>query len=127
MKQTVQEAAKEARMASAETLTALGTHTSLDDFTGLSYDEIAESAFIKGAEWQEKQMAWISVNDKMPEDGHIIDDLTVYSHTKNVIVLYNNGCIGKGKRIYVNEIKKKGWQWSCLKGEDITHWMYLPD
>lgn len=45
---------------------------------------------------------------------------------KNVIVLYKNGCIGKGKRIYVNEINKKGWQWSCLKGEDITHWMYFP-
>ena len=76
--------------------------------------------FKAGAEWQSRQMAWISVNDKLPEDGHIIDDLTIYSHTKNVIVLYKNGCIGKGKRIYVNEINKKGWQWSCLKGEDIT-------
>lgn len=33
MKQTVEEAAKEARMTSAETLTTYGTHTSLDDFT----------------------------------------------------------------------------------------------
>lgn len=32
MKQTVEEAAKEARMTSAETLTTYGTHTSLDDF-----------------------------------------------------------------------------------------------
>lgn len=47
MKQTVEEAAKEARMTSAETLTTYGTHTSLDDFTYLSHDEIAESAFIK--------------------------------------------------------------------------------
>lgn len=86
-----------------------------------------EDAFIAGAEWQSRQMAWISVNDKLPEYGHIIDDLTIYSHTKNVIVLYKNGCIGKGKRIYVNEINKKSWQWSCLKGEDITHWMYFPD
>lgn len=83
--------------------------------------------FKAGAEWQSRQMAWISVNDKLPEYGHIIDDLTIYSHTKNVIVLYKNGCIGKGNRIYVNEINKKGWQWSCLKGEDITHWMYFPD
>lgn len=83
--------------------------------------------FIAGAEWQSRQMAWVSVNDKMPEEGHDIDSNTIYSHTKNVIVLYKNGCIGKGKRIYVNEINKKGWQWSCLKGEDITHWMYLPD
>ena len=98
-----------------------------DIWTGKGMASDLQKAFIAGAEWQAKQMAWISVNDKMPEDGHIIDDLTVYSHTKNVIVLYNNGCIGKGKRIYVNEIKKKGWQWSCLKGEDITHWMYLPN
>lgn len=35
-KQTVKEAAIEARMASAETLTTYGTHTSLDDFEYLS-------------------------------------------------------------------------------------------
>lgn len=64
MKQTVEEAAKEARMASAETLTTYGTHTSLDDFTYLSHDEIAEAAFIKGADWQAKQSPWISVEDK---------------------------------------------------------------
>lgn len=77
MKKTVQEAAKEARMASAETLTALGTHTSLDDFTGLSYDEIAESAFIKGAEWKEMQSLWISIEDELPNDNQkiiILDD-----------------------------------------------------
>ena len=87
----------------------------------------ALSMFRAGADWQSKQMAWVSVNDKMPEEGHVIDSNTIYSHTKNVIVLYKNGCIGKGKRIYVNEINKKGWQWSCLKGEDITQWMYCPE
>ena len=80
-------------------------------------------AFKAGADWQSKQMAWVSVNDKMPEEGHD----TIYSHTKNVIVLYKNGCIGKGRRIFTNGTNKKGWQWSCLRGEDITHWMYLPD
>ena len=127
MELTVKEAAKEARIASAESLTPYGMHQSLDDFKGLLYDEIVESAFIKGAEWQAKRMAWISVDDKMPEDGHIIDDSTIYSHTKDVIVLYKNGYTGKGKRIFVNGINTKGWQWSCLKGEDITHWMYFPD
>ena len=67
MKQTVEEAAKEARMASAETLTTYGTHTSLDDFTYLSHDEIAEAAFIKGAEWQAKQSPWISVKERPPK------------------------------------------------------------
>lgn len=67
MKQTVEEAAKEARMASAETLTTYSTHTSLDDFTYLSHDEIAEAAFIKGAEWQSRQAPWISVEERLPE------------------------------------------------------------
>lgn len=80
--------------------------------------------FKAGAEWQAKQMAWINVNDKMPEDGIKVDERTILAHTKNVIVLYKNGCVGKGKRIYIDN--KKGWQWSCLKGEDITHWMYYP-
>lgn len=68
MKQTVEEAAKEARMTSAETLTTYSTHKSLDDFTYLSHDEIAESAFIKGAEWQAKQSPWISVKERLPKD-----------------------------------------------------------
>ena len=67
MKQTVEEAAKEARMASAETLITYGTYTSLDDFTYLSHDEIAEAAFIKGAEWQAKQSPWISVKERPPK------------------------------------------------------------
>lgn len=49
MKQTVEEAAKKARMASAETLTTYA-HRSLDDFTYLSHDEIAAAAIpIAGA------------------------------------------------------------------------------
>jgi hypothetical protein len=68
-KQTVEEAAIEARMASAETLTTYGTHTSLDDFEYLSHDEIAEAAFVKGAEWQSKQPPWISVKERLPEEG----------------------------------------------------------
>lgn len=69
---TVEEAAKEARMASAETLTTYGTHTSLDDFTYLSHDEIAEAAFIKGAEWQAKQFPWISVKERLPEQNELV-------------------------------------------------------
>lgn len=71
MKQTIEEAAKEARMASAETLTTHGTHTSLDDFTYLSHDEIAESAFIKGAEWKAKQSPWHEVSEEPKKGEHI--------------------------------------------------------
>lgn len=52
----IQRAAEEARAASAETLTTHGAHSHLDDipFIDLSYDEIAESAFVKGAEWADE-------------------------------------------------------------------------
>lgn len=83
--------------------------------------------FKAGAEWQAKQMAWINVNNKMPEDGFEVDERTIFAHTKDVIVLYKNGYVGKGKRIYIDNKNKKGWQWSCLKSEDITHWMYYPN
>nr|WP_195534059.1 DUF551 domain-containing protein [Bacteroides finegoldii] len=69
MKQTVEEGAREARMTSAETLTTYGMHTSLDDFTYLSHDEIAENAFVKGAEWQAKQSPWIRVEERLPDEG----------------------------------------------------------
>ena len=92
MKQTVEEAAKEARMTSAETLTTYGTHTSLDDFTYLSHDEIAESAFIKGAEWQAKQSPWISVEERLPEivtkDGESDYMLVRYNDCIPVVAKY---------------------------------------
>ena len=61
-KEAIQRAAEEARAASAETLTTHGTHSHLDDipFIDLSYDEIAESAFIKGAEWADTHPKKIS-------------------------------------------------------------------
>jgi hypothetical protein len=81
-KQTVEEAAIEARMASAETLTTYGTHTSLDDFEYLSHDEIAEAAFVKGAEWQSKQPPWISVKERLPEENKeylvVLDNRVIY-------------------------------------------------
>jgi len=52
-KEEIQKASEESRAASAETLTTHGEHSRIDDipFIKLSYDEIAESAFVKGAEW----------------------------------------------------------------------------
>ena len=49
----VQIAAEDARRSTAETLTPRGAHQYIDDipFIKLSYDEIAESAFCKGAQW----------------------------------------------------------------------------
>lgn len=119
MKQTVEEAAREYANENC------WIPEELHDSEIPDYIEHFAKHFMAGAEWQAKQMAWINVNNKMPEDGIEVDEKTIFAHTKDVIVLYKNGCEGKGKRIYMDD--KKGWQWSCLKGEDITHWMYYPN
>lgn len=125
MKQSIDEAAYD--YATEKTKFRKDVLKEVDADTYVSRHADSMEDFQYGADWQAKQMAWVSVNDKMPEDGHTVDSKTVYAHTKDVIVLYKNGVIGKGRRIYVSGINKKGWQWSCLKGEDITHWMNHPD
>lgn len=125
MKQSIEEAAYDYAKEKTKFRKDILKEVDADNYVSRHADCMED--FQCGARWQSRQMAWVSVNDKMPEEGHAVDAHTVYSHTKNVIVLYKNGCIGKGRRIYVNEINKKGWQWSCLKGEDITHWMHCPD
>ena len=114
-KQTVKEAAIEARMASAETLTTYGTHTSLDDFEYLSHDEIAEAAFVKGTEWQAKQSTWVSVEERLPENQDIVlvrgeygGKATAYLHGKD-----------SGFIIYGEDAYK-------VFGE-VTHWCHIPD
>ena len=69
MKQTVEEAAKECRLTTAQSMGVYAQYHSIDECPnhGITYDEIAEAAFIKGAEWQSKQSPWISVEERLPE------------------------------------------------------------
>lgn len=71
MKQTVEEAAKECRRTTAQSMGVYAQYHSIDECPnhGITYDEIAEAAFIKGAEWQSKQSPWISVNERLPEES----------------------------------------------------------
>lgn len=115
MKQIVEEAAREARMASAETLTTYGTHTSLDDFTYLSHDEIAEAVFIKGADWQAKQSPWISVEEQLPEEGQKVFVL---------VMCYGMPCIREEKFCRNSNLDKKG-MW--IHGNSIVlAWFPIP-
>ena len=115
MKQTVEEAAKEARMASAETLTTYGTQTSLDDFTYLSHDEIAEAAFIKGADWQAKQSPWISVEDKAGCDT-----------SGDCIVMVMNGDIFKAYFSSENKWMKSDGGYYDEVIDDVVAWFPTP-
>ena len=75
LKKRIEEAAVESRRASAETLTTFGLPSSIDDVVELigmelSYDEVAESAFEKGAEYALSHQ-WISVDEALPDDNEI--------------------------------------------------------
>ena len=69
MKQTVEEAAKECRRTTAQSMGVYAQYHSIDECPnhGITYDEIAEAAFIKGAEWQSRQSPWISVKERPPK------------------------------------------------------------
>ena len=113
-KQTVEEAAIEARMASAETLTTYGTHTSLDDFEYLSHDEIAEAAFVKGAEWQSKQSPWISVKERLPEEGK-----PVLIRLKDSVIRLACYDIEEDSNIY---FWNDNYAYETFRPWDVTHW-----
>lgn len=75
LRKKIEQAAVESRRASAETLTTFGLQSSIDDvveLTGmeLSYDEVAESAFEKGAEYALSHQ-WISIDEALPDDNEI--------------------------------------------------------
>lgn len=113
-KQTVEEAAIEARMASAETLTTYGTHTSLDDFEYLSHDEIAEAAFVKGAEWQSKQPPWISVKERLPEE-----EQPVLIRLKDGVIRLACYDIEEDSNIY---FWNDNYAYETFRPWDVTHW-----
>ena len=64
MKQTVEEAARE-HQTHFEICDAEGT---ISGFINGVHKQSYES-FISGAEWQSKQSPWISVNERLPEEG----------------------------------------------------------
>ncbi len=79
MKQTVEDAAKEAA----------------EDCYECQYDNslemrLVKEAFRQGAEWQSKQSPWISVKERLPEEN------------ENIIIMCEHGAIFNGT--YCNEV-----------------------
>ena len=122
MKQTVEEAAKECRRTTAQSMGVYAQYHSIDECPnhGITYDEIAEAAFIKGADWQAKQSPWTSVKDKLPtdykeklirlKDGTV--RIAVYDSVDddfNTLYFWNNNA---SSEIYDTE--------------DVTHWREIP-
>ena len=113
MKQTVEEAAKECRRTTAQSMSVYAQYHSIDECPnhGITYDEIAEAAFIKGAEWQAKQSPWISVEDAIPNEL-----------TKGMCqVKYVDGSIDE---MAMREVNK--WIYPYIKTGYVTHWKPIP-
>ena len=113
MKQTVEEAAKECRRTTAQSMGVYAQYHSIDECPnhGITYDEIAEAAFIKGAEWQAKQSPWISVKDAIPNEL-----------AKGMCqVKYVDGSIDE---MAMREVNK--WIYPYIKTGYVTHWKPIP-
>lgn len=113
MKQTIEEAAKECRRTTAQSMGVYAQYHSIDECPnhGITYDEIAEAAFIRGAEWQSKQSPWISVEDEIPNEL-----------AKGMCqVKYVDGSIDE---MAMREVNK--WIYPYIKTGYVTHWMPIP-
>lgn len=113
MKQTVEEAAKECRRTTAQSMGVYAQYHSIDECPnhGITYDEIAEAAFIKGADWQAKQSPWISVKDAIPN-----------KQAKGMCqVKFVDGSIDE---MAMREVNK--WIYPYIKTGYVTHWRPIP-
>ncbi len=104
MKQTVEDAAKEAS----------------EDCYECQYDDslemrLVKEAFRQGAEWQSKQSPWISVNERLPEEGQKVFVL---------VMCYGTPCIREEKfRRSSNLDTKERW----IHGNSIVlAWFPIP-
>ena len=100
MKQTVEEAAREAA----------------EDCYECHYDDslemrLVKEAFRQGAEWQSKQSPWISVNERLPEVGEHV--LTKGAYGFLICYFSSLGEWETGANVYKERL-------------GITHWMLIP-
>lgn len=107
MKQTVKEAAKE---------NILFNHRTVDrTLFGKDLAKFGEINFVQGAEWQSKQSPWISVNERLPEEGQKVFVL---------VMCYGTPCIREEKfRRSSNLDTKERW----IHGNSIVlAWFPIP-
>lgn len=96
MKQTVEDAAKEVA----------------EDCYECQYDNslemrLVKEAFRQGAEWQSKQSPWISVNERLPEEGQKVFVLTMCCGVSRILIerFYKINAFDKDNRwIFGNSI-----------------------
>ena len=122
MKQTVEEAAKECRRTTAQSMGVYAQYHSIDECPnhGITYDEIAEAAFIKGAEWQSKQSPWISVKERLPEPNKLV----LCRMVSNGAIVSGYIVVSSGRSPYV--ATDGGFEFEDWNGYECDMWMYIP-
>jgi hypothetical protein len=109
MKQTVEDAAKEAA----------------EDCYECQYDNslemrLVKEAFRQGAEWQSKQSPWISVNERLPDPNKIV----LCRMVSNGAIVSGYIVVSSGRSPYV--ATDGGFEFEDWNGYECDMWMYIP-
>lgn len=109
MKQTVEDAAKEAA----------------EDCYECHYDDgyemrLVKEAFRQGAEWQSKQSPWISVNERLPEPNKLV----LCRMVSNGAIVSGYIVVSSGRSPYV--ATDGGFEFEDWNGYECDMWMYIP-
>lgn len=91
-------------------------------FEGVVYDRNAMlNMFRKGAEWQARQSLWISVNERLPEEG----DPVLIRLKDGVVRLacYDIDDIEEDSNIY---FWNDNYAYETFRPWDVTHWREIP-
>lgn len=109
MKQTVEEAAKEAA----------------EDCYECHYDDgyemrLVKEAFRQGAEWQSKQSPWISVKERLPEPNKIV----LCRMVSNGAIVSGYIVVSSGRSPYV--ATDGGFEFEDWNGYECDMWMPIP-
>lgn len=109
MKQTVEDAAKEAA----------------EDCYERQYDNslemrLVKEAFRQGAEWQSKQSPWISVNERLPEPNKLV----LCRMVSNGAIVSGYIVVSTGRSPYV--ATDGGFEFEDWNGYECDMWMYIP-
>lgn len=109
MKQTVEEAAKEAA----------------EDCYECHYDDgyemrLVKEAFRQGAEWQSKQSPWISVNERLPEPNKLV----LCRMVSNGAIVSGYIVVSSGRSPYV--ATDGGFEFEDWNDYECDMWMPIP-
>lgn len=107
MKQTVEEAARE---------NILFNHRTVDrTLIGKYLAKFGEMNFVQGAEWQSKQSLWISVKERLPEEGQKVFVLTMCCGVSRILI----------ERFYKTSAFDKDNRW-VFGNSIVLAWMPIP-